>query len=530
MRSGLAMPVGLMAAFTLQAALLSWLLVPAFGKRPHIIFHVIDDFGWDDPGFRNAGQINTPTLNMFHEKGVTLDQYYVQPSCSPTRATFMTGRFPLHTGINDWMANAAYGVPLNETFLPQLLGNLGYRRHAVGKWHLGFFKTEYTPTFRGFESFYGYYEGFEDYYFHAVAGGYDLHREPTERCGAGCTQVAWGDVGKYSTHLFAEEAVRIVDSHDPSEPLFLYQAWQGVHSPREAPLSYVQPYEKTIQDLERRTFAGMVSAVDEGIGNVTAALAAKGMLWDSIIIVTTDNGGPVHDCAGIGASNYPLRGGKCSLWEGGTRGTSLVFAPSYVTEGFTWHGLAHAADWLPTLVEGVAMQNSGQIHPGATQPLDGVNLWSALIGNNASPRKALYYGLADQTVGKHGPALRNAAGWKLVLGGGGGTGDWPSPPERHVESANLTFLNQSSDTDKRGDLQSSYMLFNLWNDPSEYHDVSAAYPELVAVLAAEMNQYSATGVPQATGDPSCPHFLPRLSLHGPYIGPWCDDADELLVT
>ena len=146
---------------------------------------VIDDFGFDDPGFRNGGQIRTPTLDRYHQEGVTLEAYYVLPSCSPTRSTFMSGRMPLHTGINNWIPNLAYGLSTNETVLPTLLKPLGYRRHAVGKWcvrvmlayippprsalsdlcwcrHLGFFKTSYTPTFRDFESFYGYYEGSEE--------------------------------------------------------------------------------------------------------------------------------------------------------------------------------------------------------------------------------------------------------------------------------------------------------------------------------------------------------------------------------
>eukprot|EP00434_Breviolum_minutum_P007927 symbB.v1.2.006992.t1/scaffold426.1/size206518/7 len=89
--------------------------------KPHIIMHVIDDFGWNDPGFRNENEISTPTLNLFHEKGITLDQYYVQPSCSPSRATFLSGRFPLHTGLNNYIPwYSAYGLPLDETTLPEL--------------------------------------------------------------------------------------------------------------------------------------------------------------------------------------------------------------------------------------------------------------------------------------------------------------------------------------------------------------------------------------------------------------------------
>eukprot|EP00438_Fugacium_kawagutii_P030153 Skav235175 [mRNA] locus=scaffold721:218084:219574:- [translate_table: standard] len=483
----------------------------AIEAKPHIIFHVIDDFGWNDPGFRNH-EISTPALNMFHEKGITLDQYYVQPSCSPSRATFLSGRTPLHTGINNYMlASQAYGLPLSETTLPQLLGATGYKCHAVGKWHLGFFKTEYTPTFRGFDSFYGLYEGAEDYFKHWRNGGYDLHRENQPRCGPGCTQVAWEDVDQYSTNLFADEAIRIIQLHNTSEPLFLYQAWQGVHWPRQVPEHYVEPYLHTISDPGRRQFAGMVTAVDEGIGNITRALEEKGMLENSVVIVTSDNGGPVEECGGIGASNLPLRGGKCSLWEGGTRATALLFAPGYVQRSFTWEGLMHGADWLPTLVEGVAEQ---RIPQGATKPLDGINVWKQLIGNESSPRHEIYYGLADASVGYHGPALRSGP-WKLIVGTGGTKGSTTNSPWWKNFSRELRL---SDDHRPR--------LFNLQEDPEEKCEVTGQ-EERVREMLSTIHAYLATGVPQQQGDPSCPPFKPHTSAQGPWVGPFCDAAPTM---
>jgi arylsulfatase A-like enzyme len=164
-------------------------------------------------GYANGGQITTPNFNAMHERGVALSQYYVQPSCSPTRATLMTGRKPVHTGINFWIPNAAYGLPLNETTLPQVLNARGFKSHAVGKWHLGCHKTAYLPTFRGFDSFYGYYEGSEDYWTHNFYGhGLDFHYEEGQYCAIGnCSKLLWDAVGvadqpdywaAYSTNLF----------------------------------------------------------------------------------------------------------------------------------------------------------------------------------------------------------------------------------------------------------------------------------------------------------------------------------------
>lgn len=166
------------------------------------------------------------------------------------------------------------------------------------------YKWEATPSFRGFDTFYGYYHGAEDYFNHTACGWgqfpaenfesskvpcYDLHRHSRPRCGAGCSTEPWKDHGKYSTNLFGAEAVKIITAHDPDVPLFFYLPWQGVHAPAQAPEHYIQPYATRITDPVRRVFAGMLSAVDEGVGNVTKTLTSKGMWPTTIFIVTTDN-------------------------------------------------------------------------------------------------------------------------------------------------------------------------------------------------------------------------------------------------
>ena len=122
-------------------------------KLPHILLIVVDDLGWNDVGFRSH-QIKTPYIDAMAKGGIVLNQYYVQDVCSPSRATFMTGRYPLHHSVNDWLRNGvATGLPLNETIVPQKLATRGYTSHATGKWHLGFYSWQHTPTFRGFNSF-----------------------------------------------------------------------------------------------------------------------------------------------------------------------------------------------------------------------------------------------------------------------------------------------------------------------------------------------------------------------------------------
>ena len=155
------------------------------------------------------------------------------------------------------------------------------------QWHLGGSAWEYTPTFRGFSSFYGFYSGGQDYFTHGGDKSLDFHLEVGERCGENCSQPQFSAIGQYSTTLFSERAVEVVKAHDPDTPLFLYLAYQAVHAPSEVPASYQNAYDGLITDSHRKTFAGMLSCADEGIGNVSKALAAKGMLNHTLLVFST---------------------------------------------------------------------------------------------------------------------------------------------------------------------------------------------------------------------------------------------------
>lgn len=129
--------------------------------KPNVVMIVVDDLGFDDMGFRmelngQSPQIDTRNVDKLAREGVVLDAYYVQCVCSPSRVTFLTGRYPLHHGINDWIPpSSAYGMPLNETTIADHFKAAGFKTHAIGKWHAGFYTDQFTPTFRGFDSFYG---------------------------------------------------------------------------------------------------------------------------------------------------------------------------------------------------------------------------------------------------------------------------------------------------------------------------------------------------------------------------------------
>ncbi|XP_042228153.1 arylsulfatase B-like [Homarus americanus] len=278
--------------------------------HPHIVIIVADDLGFNDVGFHGSTQIPTPNIDALAYSGVILNNYYVQPICTPSRSALLTGKHPIHTGLNHDVIYGPqpYGIPIGVRLLPQHLVKLGYATRHVGKWHLGMATRELTPIYRGFMSHFGYWTGHQDYYDHTAQEGpgywgYDMRRNMS---------LAEDCFGKYTTDLFTKEAVDIINNHNTSQPLFLYLAHLAVHSgnpyaPLQAPENVVKKFNY-IKDEHRRTFAGMLWKLDESVGRVVEALDARRMLYNSVILFTTDNGGPAAGFNQNAASNWPLRG------------------------------------------------------------------------------------------------------------------------------------------------------------------------------------------------------------------------------
>jgi arylsulfatase A-like enzyme len=260
--------------------------------QPNILFVVMDDLGSHDLGRHGSG-IQTPNLDELAADGVYFDNYYVLPYCSPTRAALMSGRYPLHTGVHVVVPpDSVLSLPLDEETLAQLMKRADFKTHAVGKWHIGHANWKMTPTFRGFESFFGFYIGGEDYFTHHNGGGYDLRWDKQENCGEGCSQLP-DERGNYSTHVFTREAIRVIHQHKESlekdqKPLFLYLAYQAVHDPDQVPEEYRKPYDNhSGWGKNRKTYAGMLTAADEGVAKVIQALKDTRLWEDTVVIFTT---------------------------------------------------------------------------------------------------------------------------------------------------------------------------------------------------------------------------------------------------
>ena len=263
--------------------------------RAHIVVFMADDLGWNDVGFRDE-DMHTPNIDKLSSAGVNLNYSYMQQVCTPSRAAFLTGYYPFRMGLQRSVLEALQNasMPLKYRLLPQDLQSQGYKTHFIGKWHLGFCNYNMTPTHRGFDTFYGMYNGKGEYYSHMSKwDGYDLqnHTGPDP---AKDWSVDWEGNGTYSTHLFTDRAVDILENHNQSEPMFLFLSYQAVHGPLEVPQYYVDSYCANVTTgNDRKLHCGMTAAMDEGIGNVTAALDRLGFSDKLITLFISDNGGPI---------------------------------------------------------------------------------------------------------------------------------------------------------------------------------------------------------------------------------------------
>ena len=444
------------------ALLISWLcfsLCAQAASQPNIVFLLIDDLGYADCGFNGGKEIKTPNIDRLAKSGTIIDSHYVQPVCSPTRSTLLTGRYPTHTGVYTIVSpGAPWGLPLAERTLADALRSAGYRTALTGKWHLGEFEKAYQPNARGFDHQYGHFFGMLDYYTHDRLNKLDWYRngEPLKEEG-------------YTTHLITKEACKVIETGDKSKPLFLYLPFNGVHSPFQVPDSYLKPYAHLKGN--RQKLAGMLAAVDEAIGQIEQALKQAGMLENTLIIFSSDNGGPPP------GDNTPLRDFKGTIYEGGTRAAAFATWPGRIPADKRVTQPMHMVDWYPTLIKLAGGSLEQKL------PIDGLDVWPMLTKGAAAPHDAI---LSVSTQGPARAAVR-MGDWKLMVSGNADA-DADTGEDDGAKKAK-----------KKGKAAAGkyepVALYNLADDPSESKNLADAQPERVKAMRTRLAELLKDAVP-----------------------------------
>ena len=403
--------------------------------KPNVLVIVADDLGYGDLGFQGGKEIPTPNLDQLAADGVKCTSGYIScPVCSPTRAGLLTGRYQQRFGheFNPGPAPDAaqkIGLPVDEKTIADRFRAAGYKTGLVGKWHLGNL-PEFHPQQRGFEEFYGFLGGAHPYFpgspqNNPILRGTETVQDP-----------------EYLTDAFGKEAVAYIDRHK-ADPFYLQVTFNAVHNPQHAKAEHLERF-KEISNERRRTYAGMLTAMDDAIGTILGKLKSEKLDQNTLVVFISDNGGPEAN----GSTNGSLRGQKAQTWEGGIRVPFVVKWPAAIPAGGEFHQPVIQLDLLPTALAAIG-------HPVTDKNLDGVNLLPFLKGESqGAPHERLYWRFGPQTAIRQGD-------WKLVKATG-------------IDAPQL---------------------FNLKADIGEKTDLSSAEPAKFQELQTAWNEWNATLVP-----------------------------------
>lgn len=426
----------------------------------HVVVFLVDDLGWRDVGCYGSDFYRTPHVDALAQSGVRFtDAYAACAVCSPTRAAILTGKYPARLMLTDWLPSGRWNpharlrsarfvrsLPLEEVTLAEAFGAGGYETVHIGKWHLGGPPFS-LPEHHGFDAnIGGNAHGAPGSYFHPYAGDWAI---PTTGLRSQWHVFEDGVPGEYLTDRLTDEAVRFI--RQPHEkPFFLHLAHYGVHTPLQGKPEMISRYE-AVPEAERQgtpAYAAMIESVDESLGRILAALAEEGLADETLVILTSDNGG----FSGA-TSNAPLRANKGAAYEGGIRVPLIIRWPGVATPGSIVHEPVISTDIYPTCLAAAGLP------PRPTQHLDGLNLEPLLCGTGFPTREALYWHFPhynDHPSSVPASTIRKGT-WKLI------------------ESFDPPGLE----------------LYDLATDIGETRDLAAAEPDVVAELSADLAAWRA---------------------------------------
>lgn len=374
------------------AVLIQWNSNGQNSKKPNIIIILVDDLGYADVGFNGCKDIPTPNIDRIANNGVKFTNGYVCYSvCGPSRAGLLTGRYPQRFGYE---RNPQYrpqdpnmGLPKTESTLAETLKKVGYTSGIIGKWHQGA-EISNHPLTRGFNEFFGHLGGGHRYFPEdlIIKDSYSVDNDE------GMSYKTWImrnhqpiQTKKYLTEEFSEEAVRFVEKHQ-KKPFFLYLAYNAPHSPLQATQKYLDRFPGIV-NKKRKTYAAMVSAVDDGVGLLLDKLESLDLDKNTLVYFLSDNGGPEQS---NGSDNGVLREGKSSVYEGGYRVPFAMQWKGTVKPG-VYDNAISSLDIFATIAE------LSKTPIKKDKPLDGVNLIPYITGKNIGlPHETIYLRKFDE--------------------------------------------------------------------------------------------------------------------------------------
>lgn len=359
---------------------------------PNIIVILTDDQGYGDVGFNGCKDIPTPGIDRIAANGTVFTSGYVSYAvCGPSRAGLITGRYQDRFGFsrNPVLApnDSTVGLPHNEQTMADLLKQAGYSTAAFGKWHLGAHPTLH-PNRRGFDDFYGFLSGGHRYFPEELIPtiGSQLRSQNEGYRTRLMRNSAHVDEQEYLTDAFSREAANYIRSHK-NNPFFIYLAYNAPHAPMQATEKYLKRFEH-IKDEKRKTYAAMVSAVDDGVNKLLNLLDELKLTDNTIVFFLSDNGGPIPDNS---SSNGVLRGKKGDLYEGGVRVPFAVQWPGQIPAGLKYDSPVISLDIFATAA------NLAGVKP--KNPIDGVNLLPYLKGvKKGMPHDVLFWRMYDRNL------------------------------------------------------------------------------------------------------------------------------------
>lgn len=378
-------------------------------KKPNIIIIMTDDQGYGDLSCMGATDFKTPHLDEMANDGVRFSSMYsASPVCSPSRAALLTGRYPGNAGVRAILAGhrRASGLTPAVPTIATALKKLGYTTGLSGKWHLGL-KNECRPNVNGFDEFSGFLAGCLDYYSHIFYWGMaDGGCNPTHDLWENENEVY--DNGEYLTERITRKSIEFIQNHK-EEPFMLYVAYNAPHYPMHAPEKYLKRFEHLPWD--RQIMAAMISAVDDGVGEIRAELERQGILDNTIIYFQSDNGPSRESRNWLDGTEDPYYGGtagiftghKFSLFEGGIRIPAIVSWHGHMPSGRVIDSPHIATDIFPTMLEACGGNPNDYV-------LDGKSILPMLLGGEEITHKYLFWEMENQTAVRFGK-------YKLVLNG-----------------------------------------------------------------------------------------------------------------